>query len=253
MVALKRVVTSAGGKNLDYEDEVLPSLKNNLTKVMDSENWGSLLFDDIGDFNWATQEMEARGLKDREAFKVMVQKDPETFKQEFMSDLERTYRDDFNEAKARAKAKTVLAEKNDKDSTTTFIRGQYIPNEDIYSNIKAAEALKSTPGRSNAIPIMGIPKMGTVWYDSKSKKFIYENEESSSVSSIRDEGYNPTTKDYVQSVYSKATGGISNKFFKGDVEEEQFSIPPLLDKDAEPTTIEEKVENATKVNNEFAK
>jgi len=215
MIATKRVVVAAGGKNLSYEDEVLPDLRNNISKVMDSENWGSLLFDNIADFNWATQEMEARGLKDREAFKVMVQEDPETFKQEFMSDLERTYRDDFNEAKARAKAKAVLTEDDDEKSTTTFIRGQYIPNEDIYYNIKAAEALKSTPGRSNAIPIMGIPKMGTVWYDDKLDMYVYENIDSSKMSES-EEGYKKTAQKSIKQIYSKASGGITNKFFAGN-------------------------------------
>lgn len=85
------------------------SLAVELNALMSGDNWGSILFDnvvgqnysnmpksDVG-YDWATQEMKAQGITDREEFKETVKKNPDKYKKEFISDTMAAFKNDFDD------------------------------------------------------------------------------------------------------------------------------------------------------------
>jgi len=113
MIDVQQTSVKAGSSGLDWNSYVLPDLSNNLNKLMDNDNFGSLLFDDIGPFNWATQQM-AQEFPDadlsnpdvykakRQELRQMVKENPDKYKQEFKDDVLRAYKMDYDEAKREA-------------------------------------------------------------------------------------------------------------------------------------------------------
>lgn len=215
-------------KNKGSWTDASQSLAIELNALMTDDNWGSILFDnvvgqnysnmpksDVG-YDWATQEMKDRGITDREEFKKMVKEDPDTYKKEFISDVTAAFKNDFDEVLSRLEE--IDGGEEEKKRDTTFLAGQYIPNVDLQSNVNAARDLKNNPGRSNAIPIAGLPKLGTVWYNPELKMYVYEDIDSSGLSPT-DAGYKSTAKPHLKQIYSKSTGGIMNKFFDKDYSE----------------------------------
>ena len=213
-IDIQRVARSAGSKLLDYEADVLPSLKNNLNKLMDDSNWGSLLFDNIGPFNWAEQEMKDRDITDIEAFRAMVKADPKLYKEEFISDLERAYRIDFEEAKKDKQAE--LNKATDQDSEESI--------KDIDLAIKNI---------NDGLPIS-----------------------LSSITGESEDGYTniiPDPEDKDKYVYAKKGGEILEGYPKLSTQDlAKLLNVPLIRLTGAPSTTEDEVEKATKVNNDFA-
>jgi hypothetical protein len=220
MVETQQASVKSGSTGLDWNSYVLPELNNNLNKLMDDKSFGSLLFDDIGNFNWATQQMAQEfpdaDLSDpaiykakRQELRQMVKENPGKYKQEFKDDVLRAYKMDYDKAFAKRKEET-LNDKEERD--TTFLAGQYIPNVDLLSNFTAIMDLKSKPGRTYATTIAGIPSLGRVWYDNEMKMYVYEDIDSSGLSTS-EAGYKKSMTADIQQLLSSKTGGISNKFF----------------------------------------
>jgi len=121
MVETQQASVKSGSTGLDWNSYVLPELNNNLNKLMDDKSFGSLLFDDIGNFNWATQQMAQEfpnaDLSDpaiykakRQELRQMVKENPDKYKQEFKDDVLRAYKMDYDKAKFEAE---LLADKDD--------------------------------------------------------------------------------------------------------------------------------------------
>lgn len=121
MVETQQASVKSGSTGLDWDSYVLPELNNNLNKLMDDKSFGSLLFDDIGNFNWATQQMAQEfpnaDLSDpviykakRQELRQMVKENPDKYKQEFKDDVLRAYKMDYDKAKFEAE---LLAGKDD--------------------------------------------------------------------------------------------------------------------------------------------
>jgi|11_taG_2_1085331.scaffolds.fasta_scaffold00635_2 hypothetical protein len=96
-------------KNKGSWTDASQSLAIELNALMSGDNWGSILFDNVVGqnysdmpikegvgYDWATQEMKARGITDREKFKDIVKKDPDTYKKEFISDTMLAFKNDFD-------------------------------------------------------------------------------------------------------------------------------------------------------------
>jgi hypothetical protein len=98
---------------------------------------------------------------------------------------------------------------------TTFVSGQYITNKELEANVETAKSLIKSPGRSNAIPIAGLPRLGTVWYDENKKVYVYEDPDSSGLQ--EDEaGYKRREYKDVEQLLTLKSGGALKKFFKKD-------------------------------------
>jgi hypothetical protein len=115
--ALQKASVQEGKKGNDWDSYVLPELSTNLDRLMRSNNWGSLLFDDIGSFNWATEQMKQEfpdaDLSKPEVYEAkrqelrdMVKADPKKYKKEFEEDVVRAYKMNYDDAAAKEKAKT---------------------------------------------------------------------------------------------------------------------------------------------------
>ena len=116
MISSQQSAVKAGKSDLDWDSYVLPSLANNVNKLMDDPSYGSLMFDDIGNFNWATQQMQQEfpdaDLSDpsvlaekREELRNRVKANPDKYKQEFKDDVLRAYKNDYNDEAAKRIAK----------------------------------------------------------------------------------------------------------------------------------------------------
>ena len=115
LVATRQNTINAAKKGVDWDSEAKPSLQKNLNKLMLDDNWGSLLFDELDGYSWATQQMEQEGIKDVEAFKIKVKANPEYYKQEYVNDVLAAYKLDFDEAKRNVEIKDQDSEKSIKD------------------------------------------------------------------------------------------------------------------------------------------
>jgi len=109
-----------------------------------------------------------------------------------------------------------------KQRDTTFLAGQYVPNVDLLNNFTAILNLKNKPGRTNATIIAGMPSLGRVWYDDKAKMYVYEDVESSGLSSS-EETYKKSMTTDIKQLLSSKTGGISNKFFTQSESNDPFN------------------------------
>lgn len=98
-------------------------------------------------------------------------------------------------------------------SNSTVIASQYIPNEDISSNLQTAQDLTNKPGRNNAITILGKDRFGKVWYDPKAKMYVLEGPDSTELEPTQ-KGYKKKSFKSLKDLYSQVTGGVTNKFFK---------------------------------------
>ena len=107
-VKLFATIQQAGSTGVPYEGAVEQQVETNMNNMLKADNAMSLLFDDIGTFNWATENMtqyfpESSGVErgdngeitivnedlhaaNVEELKSMYEKDPEAFKAEFKKD-----------------------------------------------------------------------------------------------------------------------------------------------------------------------
>lgn len=107
-VKLFSTIQKAGSTGVPYEGAIEQQVESNMNNMLKADNAMSLLFDDIGTFNWATENMtqyfpENSGVErgdngeitivnedlhaaNVEELKSMYEKDPEAFKAEFKKD-----------------------------------------------------------------------------------------------------------------------------------------------------------------------
>ena len=107
-VKLFSTIQKAGSTGVPYEGAIEQQVESNMNSMLKADNAMSLLFDDIGTFNWATENMtqyfpENSGVErgdngeitivnedlhaaNVEELKSMYEKDPEAFKAEFKKD-----------------------------------------------------------------------------------------------------------------------------------------------------------------------
>jgi hypothetical protein len=102
LVATRQNTINAAKKGVDWDSEAKPSLEKNLNKLMLDDNWGSLLFDELDGYSWATQQMQDEKVEDIELFKLMVKSNPEKYKKEYIKDVLDAYKLEFDQAKLKA-------------------------------------------------------------------------------------------------------------------------------------------------------
>ena len=145
LVETRQNAINVAKKGGDWESEAAPRLQKNLSELMLDKNWGSMLFDDLDGYNWATQQMEQEGVDDKEAFKIKVKANPDFYKKEYVNDVLAAYKLDFDEAKRNVEIKDEYSEESIKDVdlaiknindglpiSLSSITGR---NEDKYTNI----------------------------------------------------------------------------------------------------------------------
>jgi hypothetical protein len=220
----------------NWDIEVKPSLVQGIDNILNEDNWQSLLFDNIQGVNWAKEEIKSRLGVDtenelsqeyidaRQRLRDMVRSGKDengnsfNWKHEFRNDVVNGTKLKYDELAKEYKDQLSYKEERD----TTFIAGQYVPNVDLLNNFTAILNLKNKPGRTNATIIAGLPSLGRVWYDDKAKMYVYEDVESSGLSSS-EETYKKSMTTDIKQLLSSKTGGISNKFFTQSESNDPFN------------------------------
>ena len=134
------VIQTAGENGLPYEGKVRVKAESEINKYLDADNFDSLLFDDIGPFNWAKENMKqyfgedagnedgeegdkAKYLENLEKLKEMVAKNPQEFKDEFKRDYLAAAKIAYNDAKGQREVKSSSRERSfTKDRENDFNR-----------------------------------------------------------------------------------------------------------------------------------
>ena len=112
LVATRQNTINAAKKGVDWDSEAKPSLEKNLNKLMLDDNWGSLLFDELDGYSWATQQMQDEKVEDIELFKLMVKSNPEKYKKEYIKDVLDAYKLEFDQAKLKAEQEESGSERD---------------------------------------------------------------------------------------------------------------------------------------------
>ena len=138
-VKLFSAIQKAGSTGVPYEGAIEQQVESNMNNMLKADNAMSLLFDDIGTFNWATENMtqyfpENSGVErgdngeitivnedlhaaNVEELKSMYEKDPEAFKAEFKKDYIESAKKQYEIAdEAR---KVALRAKGNREGTGT--------------------------------------------------------------------------------------------------------------------------------------
>lgn len=124
MIDARKDAISAGSTGLTW-DFTKDRLAVQVDALMEDDNYGSLLFDDIGSFNWATEQLKQEfpdanlddpnvAAEKREELRMMVKANPDKYKQEFKDDVLRAYENDYNDA---AKKSTTTSTSPGRTST----------------------------------------------------------------------------------------------------------------------------------------
>ena len=124
MIDARKDAISAGSTGLTW-DFTKDRLGVQIDALMENDNYGSLLFDDVGSFNWATEQLKQEfpdadlsdpnvAAEKREELKMMVKANPDKYKQEFKDDVLRAYENDYNDA---AKKSTTTSTSPGRTST----------------------------------------------------------------------------------------------------------------------------------------
>ena len=121
MIDTFKLVQAAGEGGKTYEGSIEEEVEANIKKFLSTDNYDSLLFDDIGTFNWAKENMiqefgENSGVKrvdgeiviedenkyrdNLETLKDRVATDPQKYKDDFRGDYLASAKAKYNEAKA---------------------------------------------------------------------------------------------------------------------------------------------------------
>ena len=135
MIDTFKLVQSAGDQGKTYEGSIEEEVEANIKKFLNTDDFDSLLFDDIGTFNWAKENMmqefgensgvkrvdgeiviedEAKYLDNLEALKDRVAADPQKYKDDFRGDYLASAKAKYNEAKSAYDAE------QSKDSSGTY-------------------------------------------------------------------------------------------------------------------------------------
>ncbi len=86
-----------GAKSKLRWNDVESSLTLGLNKLMLDGNWGSILFDNMNGYDWAAQQMIQEGVENREVFKKKVKENPDYYRQEYISDVKRAFKMDYDD------------------------------------------------------------------------------------------------------------------------------------------------------------
>ena len=138
-VKLFSAIQKAGSTGVPYEGAIEQQVESNMNNMLKADNAMSLLFDDIGTFNWATENMtqyfpENSGVErgdngeitivnedlhaaNVEELKSMYEKDPEAFKAEFKKDYIESAKKQYDIADTARK--DALRAKIDAEATGT--------------------------------------------------------------------------------------------------------------------------------------
>jgi hypothetical protein len=138
-VKLFSTIQKAGSTGVPYEGAIEQQVESNMNNMLKADNAMSLLFDDIGTFNWATENMtqyfpENSGVErgdngeitivnedlhaaNVEELKSMYEKDPEAFKAEFKKDYIESAKKQYDIADTARK--DALRAKIDAEATGT--------------------------------------------------------------------------------------------------------------------------------------
>tara|TARA_R100001463_G_C3533202_1_gene221798 strand:+ start:619 stop:1971 length:1353 start_codon:yes stop_codon:yes gene_type:complete len=144
MIDTFKVVQGAGSKGLAYEGSVEEEVEANTKKFLNTDNFESLLFDDIGTFNWAKENMvqefgensgvkrnesgkieivdEAKYLDNLETLKDRVATDPQKYKDDFRGDYLASAKAKYTEAKSAYDAENIKESGTYKDRLNDFQR-----------------------------------------------------------------------------------------------------------------------------------
>ena len=138
-------VIALGKTGASWESQVKPSLTTGLNILMDDDNWGSILFDELNGVEWASMQMKDDNIENLEAFKRKVKANPEYYKEEYVKDMTDSYKMVFDEAKLNVEIKDEddkesikdidLAIKNINDGLPISLSSITGRNEDKYTNI----------------------------------------------------------------------------------------------------------------------
>ena len=121
MIDTFKLVQSAGERGKTYEGGIEEEVEANIKKFLNTDDFDSLLFDDIGTFNWAKENMiqefgensgvkrvdgeiviedEAKYLDNLETLKDRVAANPQKYKDDFRGDYLASAKAKYNEAKS---------------------------------------------------------------------------------------------------------------------------------------------------------
>ena len=152
MVETLGVVQKAGLEGMEYEGGVEEAVENNINTYLRSSNYKSLLFDDIGTYNWAEQQLleefgENSGVElvdgeikiiegkedlvanNIEKLKLRVEREPDKYKEEFKKDykdaMSKVYQNSLS--KYEAKQQEVVGQAGESRTYNTAL-GYYDKN-----------------------------------------------------------------------------------------------------------------------------
>ena len=129
MIDTFKLVQAAGEEGKNYEGSIEEEVEASIKKFLNTDNFDSLLFDDIGTFNWAKENMiqefgENSGVKrvdgeiviedkakyfdNLEILKDRVAADPQKYKDDFRGDYLASAKAKYTEAKAIYDAESIL-------------------------------------------------------------------------------------------------------------------------------------------------
>ena len=150
-VKLFGAIQKAGSTGVPYEGAIEQQVESNMNSMLKADNAMSLLFDDIGTFNWATENMtqyfpENSGVErgdngeitivnedlhaaNVEELKSMYKTDPEAFKAEFKKDYIESAKKQYEIAdEARKEALRAKSNKGGTGPTATFAQKRKFQN-----------------------------------------------------------------------------------------------------------------------------
>jgi hypothetical protein len=139
MIDARKDAISAGSTGLTW-DFTKDRLAVQVDALMENDNYGSLLFDDVGSFNWATEQLKQEfpdadlsdpnvAAEKREELKMMVKANPDKYKQEFKDDVLRAYESDYNYA-----AKKSTTTSTSPSGTSTPLSASRLTDIEIFIN-----------------------------------------------------------------------------------------------------------------------
>ncbi len=159
-IKLFSTIQKAGSTGVPYEGAVEQQVESNMNNMLKADNAMSLLFDDIGTFNWATENMtqyfpENSGVErgnngeitivnedlhaaNVEELKSMYEKDPEAFKAEFKKDYIESAKKQYDIAD-QARKDALEAKNNNSGTDTKPTYAQRLKFENFVTSFNSGE------------------------------------------------------------------------------------------------------------------
>ena len=159
-VKMFSTIQRAGSTGVPYEGAVEQQVESNMNNILKADNAMSLLFDDIGTFNWATENMtqyfpESSGVErgdngeitivdedlhaaNVEELKSRYEKDPEAFKAEFKKDYIESAKKQYKIAD-QARKDALIAKNNNSGAGTKPTYAQRLKFENFVTSFNSGE------------------------------------------------------------------------------------------------------------------